>query len=167
MSFLPLPSLSIEIAAHPELVYQLIAAAGRGSLPGGASHGARLLEQPAPDRAVVEFTTPVFGRRVVTVEEVRFEPPHRIHYRLLSGPLPAVEEEFWLQPAAIGTVMRYSGRYQPHRPLLRTLFDRAVVPSIYRRVVWKSMLDIKAAAEARQAKSRLFPPPAGPRGGQE
>jgi hypothetical protein len=161
MKFLPLPRLRIEIAAHPELVYQLIAAAGRGSLPGGASHGARLLEQPAPNRAVVEFTTRVFGRRVVTVEEVAFEPSQCIRYRLLSGPLPAVEEEFRLEPAPSGTALLYSGQYSPNGPLPRTLFDRVVVPSIYRRVVWKSMLDIKTAAEARQSKSRLFRGPAG------
>ncbi len=159
MARYPLPELRLEIAAHPGLVYQIIAAAGRGQLPGHASHGARILEQPAPDRALVEFTTRVLLRQVVTVEEVRFEPSERIHYRLVKGPLPAVEEEFRLDAHEAGAVLHYSGWFEPNAPLLRTWLDRVIVPRLYRRAVWHSMREIKAAAEARQAKSVLFRDP--------
>ncbi len=148
-----LPSLRLSISARRELVFQLISAVGQGP---DASH-ARVVERPSSDRAIVEFTTPVFGRTVRTLEEVMFLPPDRITYRLLRGPLPGVHEEFRLEPADGGTVLYYSGGFQAHGPWPRTVFDRLVVPRIYRRAVWKSMQDIKRAAEDRQRKSRVFP----------
>ncbi len=149
-----LPSLSVSINAHRELVFQLISAVGQGP---DARH-ARVVERPSSDRAIVEFTTPVFGRIVRTLEEVMFFSPDRITYRLLRGPLPGVHEEFRMEPADGGTVLSYSGSFRAHGPWPRTLFDRVVVPWIYRRAVWKSMQDIKRAAEDRQRKSRVFPP---------
>ncbi len=148
-----LPGLAISIAAHQDLVFQLISAVGQGS---DAAH-ARVLERPSRDRAIVEFTTSVFGRHVRTEEEVQFLPPDRITYRLLRGPLPQVEEEFRLDPAKNGVILRYSGSFVAHEPWPRTVFDRLVVPWIYRRAVWKSMQGIKQAAEERQRKSRVFP----------
>jgi len=149
----PLPELQLEIAAHEQLVYQLIGAAGQG---GGGSHGARLLDRPAPERMIVEFTTRLLGREVKTIEEVSLLDGGRIHYRLLEGPLPAVEEEFSIQPQAGGCVLRYSGWFKAHRGWLRGRLESVLVPWLYRRAVWSSMLEIKALAEARQAKSRLF-----------
>lgn len=148
-----LPTLDLEIAARPELVYQMIAAVGQGP---DAAH-ARLIERPAADRAIVEFTTRVLGRTVRTVEEVGFHPPGRITYRLLKGPLPLVEEEFLIEPAGEKTRLRYHGTFTPHQPWWRAAFDRLVVPRIYRKAVWASMKQVKLAAEERQRKSRVFP----------
>lgn len=148
-----MPALELPINASPALVFQLIAAVGQGP---DAAH-ARVLERPSPERAIVEFTTTVFGREVRTLEEVGFHAPERITYRLIKGPLPAVDEEFLVQPNGDGSLLRYRGTFQPHRPWARTIFDRLVVPRIYRKAVWSSMLQIKQAAEARQRKSRVFP----------
>lgn len=149
----PLPTLAVEIDARPELVYQLVAAVGQGP---DASHG-RVLERPAPDRAIVEFTTRVVGRTVRTIEEVGFHPPGLITYRLLKGPLPAVDEEFRIQSLGEKTALRYGGTFVPHRPWWRAAFDRLIVPRLYRRAVWASMCQIKSAAEKRQRESRVFP----------
>jgi len=149
----PLPRLSVSIHARRELVFQLIAAVGQGP---DAAH-ARVLERPAADRLIVEFTTRVLGRTVKTLEEVGLHPPDRISYRLLRGPLPDVEEEFRLEPHEPGVVLSYSGTYQPNRGWLRALFDQMVVPPLYRRAVRQSMEQIKRAAEERQRKSRVFP----------
>ncbi len=151
-SALPLPSLSLPIRARLELVFQLIAAVGQGP---DARH-ARVQERPAPDRLIVEFTTRVLGRTVRTLEEVRLHPPDRITYRLLRGPLPEVEEEFRLEASDPGVILRYAGTYRPHDPWPRALFDRLVVPRIYRAAVCRSMEQIKRAAEERQSKSRVF-----------
>lgn len=149
----PLPSLDLFIASRPELAFQLVSAVGQGP---DAAH-ARVLERPASDLAIVEFTTSVLGRTVRTVEEVRFIKPDRITYRLLRGPLPQVEEEFVFEPEGSGVRLRYRGHFRAHPGWLRTLIDRLIVPAVYRRAVRKSMEQIKAAAEARQARSRLFP----------
>ncbi len=148
-----LPALDLDIDARPDLVYQLVAAVGQGP---DAAH-ARVIERPSPDCAIVEFRTKIMGREVRTLEEVRFIPPDRITYRLLRGPLPAVNEEFMIKPSDAGTRLQYSGSYVAHSPWPRTLFDRLVVPRLYRKAVWASMLGIKRAAEARQQKSRVFP----------
>ena len=150
----PLPSLSLPIDARPELVFQLIRAVGQGP---DAKH-ARVVERPAPDRAIVEFMTSLPLWTVRTLEEVVFIPPDRITYRLLRGPLPEVHEEFRLEAADGGTVLRYSGTFRAHEPWPRTLVDRLVVPRLYRRAVLKTMQGIKRAAEDRQRRSRLFPP---------
>ena len=148
----PLPALDLAIAARPGLVFQLISAVGQGA---DAAH-ARVVERPSPERAIVEFTTRVMGRTVKTLEEVRFHAPDRISYRLLKGPIPAVEEEFRVEPDGERTVLRYRGTFTAHSAWWRGGFDRIVVPRIYRRAVWASMVQIKLAAEERQGKSRVF-----------
>jgi len=100
-----MPALELPINASPALVFQLIAAVGQGH---DAAH-ARVLERPSPERAIVEFTTTVFGRQVRTLEEVGFHAPDRITYRLIRGPLPAVDEEFLVQPSGDGSLLRYRG----------------------------------------------------------
>ncbi len=149
----PLPELAIEIAAHPGLIHQVISAVGQSS----AGHGSRLLEHPEPNRMIVEFTTRLLGRTIRTEEEVTLEPPGRIHYRLLRGPLPEVEEDFAIEGAGSPSTLRYTGWYQPHPGRLRGWLDRAVVPAAYRRAVWTSMRQVKQLSEARQSRSRLFP----------
>ncbi len=154
---LPLPTLGIAIEASPALVFQLVAAVGQGR---DATH-ARVLRRPSPEVAIVEFTTRVLGRQVRTLEEVRFYPPDRITYRLLRGPLPAVNEEFRVESRDGGTMLVYRGTFEAHPPWPRTVLDRLLVPWLYRSAVWKSMLDIKRAAEERQKKSVLFKREAG------
>jgi hypothetical protein len=155
----PLPRLSTQIGARPEIVFQVIAGLDQGAVSQAGAHHARVLERPGSDRMVVEFTTTVFGRQVVTVEEVVLEPPLRIHYRLIKGPLPEVVEDFSLHPESKGTTLDYTGWFVPNRPLLRRLLDRVAVPILYRRAVGQSMADVKRLAEARQQRSRLFPTP--------
>jgi hypothetical protein len=150
---LPMPVLELAINAAPALVFQLVAAVGQGP---DAAH-ARVLERPSAERAIVEFTTKVLGREVRTLEEVGFHAPDRITYRLIKGPLPAVDEEFAVQARGEGSLLRYHGTFVPHGPWPRAVFDRIVVPRIYRKAVWSSMMQIKEAAEARQRKSRVFP----------
>ncbi|MDQ6883931.1 MAG: SRPBCC family protein [Candidatus Dormibacteraeota bacterium] len=147
-----LPSLALPIKAQPALVFQLIAAVGQGP---DAAH-ARVIERPSANRAIVEFTTRVAGRTVKTLEEVGFHTPDRITYRLLKGPLPAVDEEFRMEPDGDNTILRYRATFVPHAPWWRAAFDRAIVPWIYRKAVTSSMHQIKQAAEERQRKSRVF-----------
>lgn len=146
----PLPGLELEIDAQAGLVHQVVSAVGLS----GGGHSSRLLEQLAPDRMLVEFTTTLLGRPLRTVEEVTVAPPTGVHYRLVSGPLPEVEEDFLILGDRPCT-LRYSGWFKPNKGL-RGWFDRLVVPHLYRSAVLASMRQVKGFAETRQRKSRLF-----------
>ena len=145
----PLKPLALDIGAHPGLVHQVASAVGQEG-----DHSSRLLERPAPDRMIVEYTTVVLGRPVVTLEEVTVAPGS-IHYRLLKGPLPAVEEDFEIDERPGGCTLRYRGWFEPNTGL-RGVVDRFMVPRLYERALRASMAQVKAIAEERQTKSRQF-----------
>jgi hypothetical protein len=44
-----------------------------------------------------------------TVETVRFQPPSRVHFRLVRGPVPYVVEEFVLHEIGDDTELEYRG----------------------------------------------------------
>lgn len=45
----------------------------------------------------------------VTVETVAFDPPARIRFRLVRGPVPYVSETFELEETPTGTRLTYTG----------------------------------------------------------
>jgi hypothetical protein len=64
-------------------------------------------------------------------------------------------------PAEGGSVVRYSGRYRSRPTFFGRLLGPILVPLIYGREAAGSLRATKAAAEARQAKSALYPREAG------
>ena len=64
--------------------------------------------------------TRAYGLTATTVETVRFEPPERVHFRLVRGPVPHVLETFELRevdgeteleyPASWGRISGFSAR---------------------------------------------------------
>ena len=69
------------------------------------------------DLVLAAHHTPLaLGLKVTTVETVHFEPPDRISFRLVKGPVPHVVERYELQPHDGGTAFDYRGR-AGHRPL--------------------------------------------------
>ena len=69
----------------------------------------RVLERGS-DMVLAEHFTPTGAGRVsTTVETVRFEPPHRVSFRLVRGPVPHVTEAFQLESIDGGTSLRYTG----------------------------------------------------------
>lgn len=64
------------------------------------------------DMALAAHHTQV-GRRITTaLETVRFEPPERVHVRLVRGPVPHVVERFELHATGDQTELEYVGELQ-------------------------------------------------------
>ena len=53
--------------------------------------------------------TRAYGLTATTIETVRFEPPERVHFRLVRGPVPHVVETFELRDVGGATELEYTG----------------------------------------------------------
>jgi hypothetical protein len=88
--------VSRTIAAPREVVFDVIAAPYLGRTPRSMRDKLQVLERGS-DMVLAAHRTPLrAGRVATTVETVRFERPHRISFRLVRGPVPAVTETFEL-----------------------------------------------------------------------
>ena len=59
--------------------------------------------------ALAEHYTRVGPLVTTTLETVRFEPPERVHFRLVRGPVPRVVEQFVLRETGNDTELEYTG----------------------------------------------------------
>jgi Polyketide cyclase / dehydrase and lipid transport len=96
--------------------------------------------------------TPV-GRHLtaVTVETVTFDPPHRVGFRLVRGPVPLVTETFELAPTASGTRLSYTGELGTDLGWLGERWGDLVARS-WVRTVEASFAAIKNQSERRAAR---------------
>ena len=154
-----LDTQKVIIDAPLELVFQMMSAIGSGRLPG--SHERSKVLQRDGDTLIAEFLTPSGKKTYRTVEEVRLFPPHRITYRHLEGPITYSEEEFLLAEVASGaTQLTYTGVIEHRVPFLPGLGWLASVLYIkpkYDIVIRDHMALVKKGAEARAARSHVFP----------
>ncbi len=150
--------VTIEIAAPPALVFQMLAAIGQGA----QQHGERaeVLEQ-RDGELVCDFWTrvslPVGRDRLVrTRERVWVRPPDRIDYEHLDGPVKGLQETIVVGAGATGgSNLTYTGRYHPRGladKLRATLLAR---PAIH-RVMRAHFAELRDRAEARADRSRVF-----------
>ncbi|MBA3585759.1 MAG: SRPBCC family protein [Gemmatimonadetes bacterium] len=150
--------VTIEIAAPPALVFQMLAAIGQGA----QQHGERaeVLEQ-RDGELVCDFWTrvslPVGRDRLVrTRERVCIRPPDRIDYEHLDGPVQGLQETIVVGAGATGgSNLTYTGRYHPRGladHLRATLLAR---PAIH-RVMRAHFAELRERAEARANRSRVF-----------
>ena len=140
------------------LVFQMLSAIGKGTLPGAQGESSKVLERDG-DTIIAEFMTPSGKRTYRTVEEVQLYPPERITFRHLEGPLVFSEEEFNLTEQDAGTELRYKGKMEcrvPWMPGIGWLIAMLYVRPKYNKVIREHMKDLKVAAEARAARSHLF-----------
>jgi hypothetical protein len=105
----PLGPIARDIAAPPEVVFDVIATPYLGKTPKAMEEKLHVLERGSDMVLAEHFTDVGDGRRAITVETVRFERPNRISFRLLRGPVPYVVETFELQPQEPGTAFSYTG----------------------------------------------------------
>lgn len=146
------------ISAPRELVFQMLSAIGRGSLPGNQGESSRVLERD-DDWIIAEFQTTTGRRTYRTVEEVRLYPPERIAFRHLESPLSYSEEEFLLKEVEGGTVLSYHGDIECRMhwlPGVAWLVAWIYVKPKYDSVIRDHMDRLKTAAEARAARSHVF-----------
>lgn len=104
----PLGPITVDVHAPREVVYEVIAAPYLRRTPRALEEKLRVLER-GTDMVLAEHFTGVGTLVATTVETVRFEAPHVVHFRLVRGPVPHVVERFVLSENADGTTLLYTG----------------------------------------------------------
>jgi Polyketide cyclase / dehydrase and lipid transport len=157
----PLGPLTWQIEAPPEVVFEVISAPYLGRTPRALESKLRVLEQGA-DMVLAEHFTQIGRLVATTLETVRFEPPQRVSFRLVRGPVPHVTEQFLLRATDAGAELEYSGELGTDLWALgRWWGDR--VARRWEATVRSSIDAVKAEAERRAVhgrprKSPGFPP---------
>ncbi len=105
----PLGPIEVDIAAPRETVFAVAAAPYAERRPRALREKVDILERT--DRMVLAaHHTPVGGGlTAVTVETVTVEPPRRMGFRLVRGPVPHVAETFAFEEITAGTRLTYTG----------------------------------------------------------
>ena len=151
--------VSCAVAAPAPLVYQMLSAIGPESQRDGER--SEILQRDG-DELVCDFYTRVklpggLVRLVRTRERVTLRPPDTVEYVHLDGPVSGLRESIALTPIARGrTLITYSGTYEP-RDALDALRARFIARPIIGRVMSQHFEDLRERAEARAARSRVFP----------
>jgi hypothetical protein len=108
----PLGPLVVDIAAPRDVVYDVATAPYAERRPRTMQEKVQIVER-GDGMVLAAHRTPVGGGLVaVTVETVTFDPPARIGFRLVRGPVPYVAETFELTEelgTGTGTRLTYTG----------------------------------------------------------
>ena len=144
----PLGPIELEIAAPPDVVFDVIAAPYLERTPRAMRGKLEVLERGSDLVLAAHFTRVAPGLTVTTVETVRFERPHRVSFRLVKGPLPHVLEHYALRPSDIGTAFEYRGELGTDLWALGALWASVVAPS-WEQTVMTSLGGVRAEAERR------------------
>jgi hypothetical protein len=143
----PLGPVTRQIAAPPEVVFDVISAPYLGRTPRALERKLRVIER-GEDMVLAEHYTPVGRLMATTLEIVRFEYPRRVSFRLVRGPVPHVAEEFLLRQAADGTELDYSGELGTDLWALGRWWGERVAER-WEAAVRSSLEGVKAEAERR------------------
>jgi hypothetical protein len=144
----PLGPLRLTIAAPRDTVFDVLAGPYRRT-PRALGDKLEVLVR-GDDVVLAAHHTPLaLAQRATTVETVRFEPPERITFRLVRGPVPHVVEAFELTATGDATTeLRYTGELGTDLWALGTWWGRLVARS------WERTVDA-SLADARQEAERL------------
>ena len=158
----PLGPQTVDIAAPRGLVFGIIAQPYLGRATRAMQEKVQVIERGADMVLAAHRTTirgPIPGRRMVavTVETVRFQPPERIDFRLVRGPVPHVVETFDLTEHAGGTRLTYTGEigadlWQAGR------WWAGVVAAPWQATVAASLAAVRAEAERRAGRHTAHQP---------
>jgi hypothetical protein len=150
-SFHELGPIEVRIAAPREMVYEMLCEPYLGRTPGRS--GIEVLAK-GEDLAVAAHATKVHFYTARTVEAVKFEPPTRVGFRHLSGPVPHAVEEFVLTYLDGRTELRYDGEIGIDFFLLGRIAGRHWVRPQWERAVREHLEDLKRRAELLAARRR-------------
>jgi len=145
----PLGPVTFEIAAPPDVVFDVIAAPYLQRTP-RALGGELVVWERGSDMALAAHYTDIKGAVTTTLETVRFEPPHRIDFRLVRGPVPHVIESFLLEEHAPGTRLTWEGELGADFWALGEWWGERVARQ-WEHAVRRSLEAITAEAERRAA----------------
>jgi hypothetical protein len=147
--------LELYIEAPRDLVYEGLSSPYLGRTPSTLRGSLEVLERGQGmvlARHVSDL--PVFGSlsyKAVTVETVQFEPPERIAFRHVRGPVPHALEEFVLREQREATVLTYRGELGIDFWALGQLAGKHWVAPQWLAQVETHLHEIKTSAEARSA----------------
>ena len=113
----PLGPFTIEVAAPPPVVFDVIAAPYLGRTPRAMAGKLRVVERRG-DMVLAEHYTPVHGGRLTaaTLETVTFDRPHRIGFRLSATPSTASRPKpNGARAPAVSNATTTPARAQPRR----------------------------------------------------
>jgi Polyketide cyclase / dehydrase and lipid transport len=142
----PLGPVTWEIAAPRELVFELIEGPYRRT-PHALADKLQIWERGS-DVVLAAHVTEVGRKRVRTVETVQFDPPARIRFRLVRGPVPHVSEAFELEESGSGTELTWRGELGTDFGWIGERWGNVVARS-WARAVDESIAAVKAEAERR------------------
>ena len=146
----PLGPFAWQIAAPRELVFEVISSPYLDRTPRALESKLRVLER-GEDMVLAAHFTPVGPLVTTTLETVRFEPPGRVRFRLVRGPVPHVAERFLLRETEAGTELEYSGELGTDLWALGRWWG-ALVAARWEAAVRESLGAVKAEAERRAAR---------------
>ena len=144
----PLGPLVVDIDSPPKVVYDAATAPYAERRSRAMQKKVHILGRT--DRMVLAAHHTSVGKRLtaVTVETVTFEPPQRIDFRLLRGPVPHVTETFAFQSTPTGTRLTYTGQLGTDLGRLGSLWGDLVARS-WIHAVETSLVAIKTESERR------------------
>jgi len=140
---------TFRIAAPREVVFDVVSGPYLGRTPRALSRKLEVLER-GEDVVLAAHFTRAYGLTATTVETVRFEPPDRVHFRLVRGPVPHVVETFELRELGGETELEYTGELGTDLWLLGSLWGAAVART-WEATVAASLESVRAEAERRAA----------------
>ena len=139
--------LTFRIDAPRQVVFDVVSEPYVGRTPRALGAKLKVLER-SEDFVLAAHYTRAYGLTATTVETVRFEPPERVHFRLVRGPVPHVEETFELRDVGGATELEYTGELGTDLWALGQLWGRAVART-WEATVAGSLEDIRIEAERR------------------
>ena len=151
----PLGPITFGIAAPRDLVFEIITAPYSGRTPSGS--GIEVLAR-SDELVVAAHHTKVHFYTARTIEIVELEPPDRVGFRHLAGPVPYAVEQFELDESGGGTELRYTGEVGIDFFVLGRLAARHWVRPQWERAVREHLEDVKGSAEQRAAAHRAREP---------
>lgn len=143
--------IGVRIEAPRKMVFELIREPYMGRTP--RDSGIEVLAR-GDQIAVAAHHTKIHFYTSRTVEIVEFEPPQRVGFRHLTGPVPHAVEEFALRESDASTELRYSGEIGIDFFLLGKLAGRHWARPQWEGTVREHLEDLKARAEERASRHR-------------
>jgi hypothetical protein len=143
--------MTVRIAAPRELVFEIIAAPYLGRAPAGS--GIEVLAR-SDNLVVAIHYTRIHFYTARTVEVIDFEPPSRVGFRHLTGPVPHAVEEFALEEVRGDTELRYAGELGIDFFVFGRIAGRHWVRPQWERVVREHLEDLKQRAEQGASRRR-------------
>jgi hypothetical protein len=146
----PLGPIVLEVHAPRELVFEQISAAYLGSTPKSLRGHLEVVDRGADLVLARHWSTTRFTN-AQTLETVGFEPPERVRFRHVRGPVPHAVEEFVLRETEAGTTFEYRGEIGLDFWWFGSVAARRWVRPVWEATVRASMESTKDGAEERAA----------------